>query len=77
MNIKDIRIAVTYTVRLSELEVPENVYEQLVEAYDEDEIIETDGLSCFSDALNWLMSNISEKDAIDWNAEISDLSTND
>jgi hypothetical protein len=77
MNIKDIRFVVTYTVALSELEVPENVYEQLVEAYEENEIIEIDGSSYFADALDWLTTNISESDSCDWSVEIDELITND
>ena len=66
-----------YTVALSELEVPEDVYEQLVEAYEENEIIEIDGSSYFADALDWLTTNISEKDSCDWSVEIDELITND
>lgn len=76
MNIKDITIVVTYTVRLSELEVPEDVYEQLVEAYDGNDTIEIDGSPYFSDTLDWLTTNISEKDSYDWSVEIDELSTN-
>jgi hypothetical protein len=77
MNIKDIRIVVTYTVALSELEVPENVYEQLVEAYYGNDTIEIDGSPYFADALDWLTTNIRERDSCDWSVEIDELSTNE
>jgi hypothetical protein len=74
MNIKDLNVTVTYTVSLSELEIPENVYNQIIESFDNnDEVSDVD----YPDAYNWLTSNISERDSMDWSVEIDYISLNE
>lgn len=67
--IKNLTVTVTYTVGLEDIEVPEEVYDDLIENYDngvweapEDSI-----------AAEWIANNIVEKDAMNWSYEIDDL----
>lgn len=67
--IKNLTVTVTYTVGLEDIEVPEEVYDDLIENYDNGvwEVPED------SIAAEWLANNIVEKDAMNWSYEIDDL----
>lgn len=69
-TIKNLTVTVTYTVGLGDIEVPEEVYDDLTEHYDNGawEVPED------SIATEWLAENIIEKDAMSWSYEIDDLS---
>ena len=68
-TIKNLTVTVTYTVGLEDIEVPEEVYDDLIENYDSGawEVPED------SIAAGWLADNIIEKDAMRWSYEIDDL----
>jgi hypothetical protein len=81
MNIKELMVEVTYAVSLSDLDLPENIYEGL-------EAIEYRGVSTadmlrnswdkeerenISAAFEWLADNIKEGDAHEWSYSINDL----
>lgn len=68
-TIKDLTVTVTYTVGLGNVEVSEEVYNDLMEHYDNNvwEVPED------SIAAEWLADNIKEKDAMNWSYEIDDL----
>lgn len=68
-TIKDLTITVTYTVGLGNVEVPEEVYDDLIKHYDNNvwEVPED------SVAAEWLADNIKEKDAMSWSYEINHL----
>lgn len=71
-TIKDLTVKVTYTVGLSDVEVPENVYDALIECYDNCEEISADDVA--NDiAFEWILDNIHESDAMDWKCEIDDI----
>ena len=61
-KIKDLTIKVTYRVGLSDVEVPDKVYDELAKAYDE-----------LENANEWLLDNIRQEDAMDWEFEIDDF----
>lgn len=67
--IKNLTVTVTYTVGLEDIEVPEEVYDDLIENYDNGvwEVPED------SIAAERLANNIVEKDAMNWSYEIDDL----
>ena len=67
-TIKDLRVTVKYTVGYGNLEVPDDVYEQLMNNSE---------FSCTDfdrgEAMDWLADNIREEDAMDWEYEIDDI----
>ena len=68
-KIDNMTVTVTYTVSISGVEVPDNVYEGLM-SRDE---FDPDDLSLSDDeqyALDWLANHIEERDATDWNYEV-------
>jgi len=71
--VKNLSVTVTYKVGLGNVEMPENVYKQIVEAAEKGDEIEGTGLK-YTDAAEWLSSNIKERDCFDWNTEIDEVS---
>lgn len=67
-----IRVTCTYDVWL-EREVSEEVYNQLCDLYDNHNGEISDGELHHSKALDWLGSNISESDALNWSYNIDEL----
>lgn len=68
-TIKNLTITVSYTVGLINIEVPEEVYDDLIKHYDNNVWEVPDD----SIAAEWLADNIEEKEAMSWNYEIDDL----
>lgn len=70
--IKDLTVQVTYTVGLGDVEMPEDVYNEIIEAdkkgvhfdmtFDKNVI-----------ASSWLVDNINEADCMEWKAEILEI----
>lgn len=76
VTIKDLTVKVTYRVGLGEVEMPEKVHQQLLEASEKGDEIEMGGISKYPDAYEWLSDNIRERDCMDWSVEIEDVSKN-
>lgn len=76
MNVDTLTVKITYRVGLGNVDVPENVYRQLVEAASNGDDIEMAGDKKYDDAYEWLVSNIEENDCMDWACEIEDISVN-
>ena len=72
VNISDLTIKITYEVALSDLEVPKEVYDQLVLANEHNNDISYNS-EWAKDAYNWICNNIEESDAYNWNAEVSEI----
>lgn len=71
-KIKDLTIKVTYRVGLSDVEVLDKVYDELAKAYDEGgDVPEWDDE--LENANEWLLDNIRQEDAMDWEFEIDDF----
>lgn len=71
-KIKDLTIKVTYRVGLGNVEVPDEVYNELAKAYDEGgDVPEWDDE--LENANEWLLDNIRQNDAMDWEFEIIDF----
>lgn len=69
-NINNLTVTVTYTVGLGNIEVSKEVYDNLMEHYDNGSWeVPQDSI-----AAKWLENNIKEKDASNWSYEINDLS---
>lgn len=72
-TVKDLSVTVTYKVGLGNVEMPENVYKQIVEAAEKGCAIEGTDLK-YSDAAEWLANNIKERDCFEWGTEIDEVS---
>ncbi|ROI05473.1 hypothetical protein EGI16_03545 [Chryseobacterium sp. G0240] len=74
--IKKISVTVTYSVGLGEIKAPQNVIDELMKAYDNDDkldAIDTKTIQNYSNAIDWLSDNIKERDCYDHSVEITDL----
>ena len=71
-NAYDLTIKVTYRVGLSDVEVPDKVYDELAKAYDEGGYV-PEGDDELENANEWLLDNIRQEDAMDWEFEIDDF----
>lgn len=72
MKVEDLTIKVTYKVGLGDVEMPKEVYEQLVLASEKGDGIEMQS-GKYPDAEIWISDNIKERDCMEWKAEIIDL----
>lgn len=78
-TIKDLTIKVTYIVGLSDVEVPNEVYNALSECYDRGGDVPMPDECCINgqpelaEAAEWLTDNIQQNDAMDWKFEIKDF----
>ena len=68
-TVKRLSIEVTYTVEFAEIDIPDNVYEQLLQAVKNDDKIDPSMLN-YPEASNWVADNIRERDCMEWSAEI-------
>ena len=66
-TIKEIEVTVKYTVKLADIKVPEETYYDLIDMRDSG--LTFNGDHC-SDGIDWLINNIIEQDACDWEYEI-------
>ena len=70
--IKELNIVVKYTTGAYNIEVPDDVYDQLME---------DDEFDCnnpkHSDVIDWFSHNFCEDDATDWSYEIIDMEGED
>lgn len=67
-TIKSLTVKVTYHVQLSDIKVPENIYNEL----NENEEISSSDIKPL-DAMDWLSSHIKEDEAMEWTYEIDDI----
>lgn len=71
-KIKDLTIKVTYIVGLSNIEVPDEVYNELAKAYDEGgDVPEWDDE--LENANEWLLDNIRQNDAMEWEFDMGEI----
>jgi len=73
-TVKDLTVEVKYRVGLGNVEVPDDVFEQLVEAADNWDRIYPTMMNKYVEAAEWLTENIRERDCMDWEYEIEDIS---
>ena len=59
-KIKNLNIEVTYSVQLSDVEVPDDVFEELQKAYDTDDSVDECYPSEYVNAFDWLRDNVTE-----------------
>ena len=77
-KIETLEVTVKYRVELGGLNVPKKVLEQLNHAIDNGRELGTDTQTGeYAEASSWLMDNIQEKDCMDWECEIDDLTMPD
>lgn len=68
--IKDLNVTVTYTVGLGGVEVPDEVFEQLDKMAKYGITIGLGNTDEYEEAFGWLIDNIREDDAMDWEYEV-------
>jgi len=73
-TVKDLTVEVKYRVGLGSVEMPQEVYDQLIEATDNGDVIDPSGMPKYPEAAEWLSDNIRERDCMDWECEIEDIS---
>jgi hypothetical protein len=75
MEITDLWVKVTYEVRLGDLEMPQEVFDEINEAIDKGRDIDTMlGIdNDYQNASEWLTDNIKEKDCMEWKVEIIEI----
>lgn len=71
-TIKNIDIKMTFSVGFSEIEVPDNVYQQLIDA-SETGIELNEDTKEYAEAYDFLNGRVNSNDAYDWEYEIEDL----
>ncbi|MFV0376892.1 MAG: hypothetical protein ACK5JD_06260 [Mangrovibacterium sp.] len=72
-KVKDLTVRVTYRVGLGDVDMPEEVYEELAEAYDNGDELDSTRMD-YPKAAEWLSDHIREADCMDWEAELEELS---
>lgn len=73
-TVKDLTVRVTYEVGLGDVEMPIEVYNQILESEENGHTI--DGMSsagAYLEASDWLGKHITERDCMEWKAEIIEL----
>ena len=68
--IKDLKVTVTYTVGLGDVEVSDEVFEQLRDMGEYEFSVGVDDTEGYEEVFEWLMNNIREDDAMDWKYEV-------
>ncbi len=71
-KIEDLWVKVSYEVRLGDLEMPQEVFSEIIEANGRD-IDTMGGLDKYPKASEWLSENIEEADCMEWKAEVIEL----
>tara|TARA_R110000868_G_scaffold176916_5_gene414997 strand:+ start:9685 stop:9906 length:222 start_codon:yes stop_codon:yes gene_type:complete len=69
--IENLDVRVTYSVGLGDIEVPDEIYDELMEIVNNG--IEVDENCEYYEAAEWLRDNIREGDCYERNAEIIDI----
>lgn len=73
MDIKDIKVKVTYEVGLGGLEATDIIFNQLKELFEQGKELEGFGYDKFNEAREWLNTEIKEGDCCEITYEIEDL----
>ena len=69
-KLEDLHIKVTYTVKLSDLEISYEVFKELLQLYHQNDSIDGFDDTRHPNAIQWLNKNIEEQDAFELNYEI-------
>ena len=74
MKVNDLWVKVTYEVRLGDLEIPQEVFDEINKSIEDNRDIDTmSGLDRYPQASEWLTENIQERDCMEWKAEIVEI----
>ncbi len=73
ITVKKLSVSVTYKVGLGNVEMPEDVKEQLIQAAENCDEIEMNGMQEYPEAFEWLSNNVREADCFSWVAEIENV----
>ena len=70
-KLKSLSLTITYRVGYKGLEIPKEIYKQLLKAAENGDEIE---IHKYCDVADWMSSIVRERDCMDWKAEIDELS---
>jgi hypothetical protein len=73
IKVDKLTVTVKYRVGLGELNIPKEVYDQMVKACETGTEINPSEIDNV-EVSEWLDTNISERDSMDWEVEIDDIS---
>ena len=73
-TVKNLSVTVTYKVGIGNVEMPDNVYEQLLKAAKNNDEIDGVG-NTYREASDWLSNHVKEGDCFDWKTEINQISS--
>ena len=73
-TVKDLTVEVKYRVGLGDVEMSQKVYNQLIKATDNGDVIDPNGMLKYPEAAEWLSDNIRERDCMDWECGVEDIS---
>ena len=72
IKIDDLTVKVTYTVSMSDLDMPEDVYKEIENAFDNGVDVVLNSME-HTEAQEWLSTNCKESDSDSWEVEIFDI----
>ena len=74
VKIEDLWVKVTYEVRLGDLEMPQDAFDEINQAIEDNRDIDAmSGIDRYQKASEWLTENITERDCMEWKAEIVEI----
>tara|TARA_R110000868_G_scaffold391214_1_gene661153 strand:+ start:1533 stop:1760 length:228 start_codon:yes stop_codon:yes gene_type:complete len=71
---KHLRVEIKYRVGLFDLEMPQNVYDLLIEANNNGDVIDLGLKTKYDEAAEWLAANIRVRDCMDWECDVEEIS---
>lgn len=72
MKLRNLTVTVTYQVELSCLEIPDEIYEQIANAYNNRDAVNPAGCD-YIEAAEWLSNNILEEDRMFCEFEVDNI----
>jgi hypothetical protein len=76
-KVNNLSVKVTYEVDLKDLEIPEDVYNELVSAEIDSDSRKLNDTSKYPLAYGWLCKNVGELDSVDWGVEVIDVTSDE
>lgn len=72
IKVDELTVRVTYTVNMSDLDIPEGVYKELEDAFDNGTEVVLNSME-HTEAQEWLSTNCKESNSDSWEVEIFDI----
>jgi hypothetical protein len=72
-KVKELSVTVKYSVGLGDIEIPDDVYNEIIKSQDSFIEIAADSQHLYPQAFQWFIDNIKERDCIDITYEILNI----